>query len=89
MSKFVLYHGSNKKIEKPIFGKGKVYNDYGQGFYCTEHIELAKEWSCNEGVDGFSNEYELDMSGFIGSLYSWKIAVSVYRLLLCVEAFSG
>ena len=63
MSKFVLYHGSNKRIEKPIFGKGKVYNDYGQGFYCTEHIELAKEWSCNEGVDGFSNEYELDMSG--------------------------
>ena len=63
MSKIVLYHGSNKKNEKPLFGKGKVYNDYGQGFYCTEHIELAKEWSCNEGVDGFANEYELDMSG--------------------------
>lgn len=63
MSKIVLYHGSNKKIEKPLFGKGKVYNDYGQGFYCTEHIELAKEWSCNEGVDGFANEYEFDMSG--------------------------
>ena len=63
MSKMVLYHGSNKKIEKPLFGKGKVYNDYGQGFYCTEHIELAKEWSCNEGVDGFANTYELDTSG--------------------------
>ena len=42
MSKIVLYHGSNGKIEKPLFGKGKIYNDYGQGFYCTEHIELAK-----------------------------------------------
>ncbi len=63
MSKTVLYHGSNEKIEKPLFGKGKTYNDYGQGFYCTEHIELAKEWSCNEGVDGFANTYELDTSG--------------------------
>ena len=34
MSKIILYHGSNEKIERPIFGKGKVYNDYGQGFYC-------------------------------------------------------
>ena len=62
MSKIILYHGSNEKIEKPLFGKGKVYNDYGQGFYCTEHIELAKEWSCTEGVDGFANKYELDTS---------------------------
>ena len=60
MGKIILYHGSNEKIEKPLLGKGKVYNDYGQGFYCTEHIEIAKEWSCNEGVDGFSNKYELD-----------------------------
>lgn len=63
MNKIVLYHGSNEKIVKPLFGKGKVYNDYGQGFYCTEHIELAKEWSCNEGIDGFVNAYELDTSG--------------------------
>ena len=61
MNKIVLYHGSNEKIEKPLFGKGKVYNDYGQGFYCTEHMELAKEWACNEGVDGFANKYELDI----------------------------
>ncbi len=60
MSKVILYHGSNEKIEKPVFGKGKTYNDYGQGFYCTEHIELAKEWACNEGVDGFANEYEIE-----------------------------
>lgn len=62
MSKIILYHGSNEKIEKPLFGKGKIYNDYGQGFYCTEHIELAKEWACTEGVDGFANKYELDIA---------------------------
>lgn len=63
MSKMVLYHGSNEKIEKPLLGKGKIYNDYGQGFYCTEHIALAKEWACNEGIDGFANTYELETSG--------------------------
>lgn len=63
MSKITLYHGSVEKIEKPVFGKGKTYNDYGQGFYCTEHIELAKEWACNEGVDGFANKYELETDG--------------------------
>lgn len=63
MNNIILYHGSNEKIEKPLLGKGKIYNDYGQGFYCTEHIELAKEWSCNEGLDGFANAYEFDTSG--------------------------
>lgn len=63
MSKIILYHGSNERIEKPVFGKGKTYNDYGQGFYCTEHPELAKEWACNEGVDGFANKYVIETDG--------------------------
>ena len=59
----IIYHGSNKVIKEPIFGKGKVYNDYGLGFYCTESNELAKEWACNKDSDGYSNKYELDLSG--------------------------
>jgi hypothetical protein len=62
MSKLILYHGSADIIEKPLFGKGKAYNDYGRGFYCTEHIELAKEWACGENIDGFLNKYEIDTS---------------------------
>lgn len=38
-----IYHGSQNKILAPIFGQGKPYNDYGQGFYCTENLELAKD----------------------------------------------
>ena len=60
MSKIVLYHGSPEIIEVPIYGKGKSYNDYGKGFYCTQHIELAKEWACTEGVDGYANRYEIE-----------------------------
>lgn len=63
MSKIILYHGSPEIIQMPEFGKGKSYNDYGRGFYCTEHLELAKEWSCTENADGYANQYELDMTG--------------------------
>lgn len=62
MKKIEMYHGSTKIIECPIFGKGKPNNDYGRGFYCTEHIELAKEWGCEENTDGYANRYEIDLS---------------------------
>jgi len=55
-----IYHGSQYIIEKPEIGKGKVYNDYGLGFYCTQSLELAKEWSCDNGLDGFANCYNLN-----------------------------
>ena len=58
-----IYHGSNKIVEKPIFGEGKPYNDYGLGFYCTEHVELAKEWACSSDSDGYANHYQLNMDG--------------------------
>lgn len=60
MSKLNLYHGSPEIVQKPVLGKGKIYNDYGQGFYCTEHLELAKEWACTENIDGYVNQYEID-----------------------------
>ena len=62
MKKIILYHGSSKVIENPIFGEGKIYNDYGRGFYCTKEIELAKEWASIEGIEGYANKYELDLS---------------------------
>lgn len=58
----ILYHGSVNVIETPEFGKGNPKNDYGLGFYCTENIELAKEWACAENKDGFANKYRADMS---------------------------
>lgn len=45
----------------PQFGVGKPYNDYGQGFYCTESPELAKEWACPVKNDGYCNCYELHL----------------------------
>lgn len=62
MSNLTIYHGSSEIIKTPEYRKGTVYNDYGQGFYCTEHIDLAKEWACTENTDGFVNKYEIDIS---------------------------
>ena len=57
----ILYHGSDKKITKPLYGAGNPRNDYGLGFYCTESVELAKEWACQKNTDGFANQYDLDV----------------------------
>ena len=58
-----IYHGSNKIIEKPLFGFDKTYNDYGLGFYCTEVLDMAKEWGVSKDNDGFANIYELETEG--------------------------
>lgn len=63
MNNLILYHGSPEIIRTPLFGKGKPYNDYGRGFYCTEHLELAKEWACSENTDGYANKYEIETTG--------------------------
>lgn len=59
----ILWHGSEKIIETPRFGFGRVHNDYGLGFYCTESPELAKEWACAGSLDGYANRYEFDQTG--------------------------
>lgn len=61
--KKLLYHGSSEIIRKPEFGYGKAYNDYGLGFYCTEHADMAKEWGVDSDRDGYANCYEIDMQG--------------------------
>lgn len=61
----IIYHGSKDIIEKPEFGKGNQKNDYGLGFYCTENVELAKEWACsNNETNGYANQYEIDLSNY-------------------------
>ena len=63
MAEMILYHGSISIIEQPTFGKGKRHNDYGLGFYCTQSLELAKEWAVEEKRDGYANKYALNLQG--------------------------
>lgn len=60
-----IFHGSSHVIKQPTYGKGNPHNDYGLGFYCTESLELAKEWGASEEADGFANRYSFDTSGLV------------------------
>jgi hypothetical protein len=61
MNKIItIYHGSKQIVEVPVWGMGRKNNDFGLGFYCTENIDLAKEWAVSSLSDGFANRYTLD-----------------------------
>ena len=81
-----VYHGSEKIVERPLFGEGKRNNDFGLGFYCTASEELAKEWAVSSLHDGFSNCYTLDTEYLnirfsTGLRFCWSIGCFQLRCL--------
>ena len=73
-----IYHGSPMEIPKPLLSKGKPNNDYGRGFYCTEDIEMAREWACKgKEPPGFANAYEL----FVDELSILNLSAPGYTIL--------
>ena len=63
MSSIVLCHGSPEIVRKPEYDRGKPYDVYGRGFYCTENIGLSREWTCGENSDGDVNQYAIAPAG--------------------------
>ena len=82
-----VYHGSDHIIEVPAFNGSKRTNDYGYGFYTTEAPELAREWACGAGTNGFSNCYEADLDGLSilnlnapeYNILNWLAVLAKYR----------
>lgn len=61
-----VYHGTKNDALKPLYGRGKLDCDYGQGFYTTPELKLAKEWawsSYTAGDKGYVYTYQLDTTG--------------------------
>ena len=89
MNKITLYHGSPETVERPLLAKSKMSNDYGQGFYCTENLELAKEWASAGNKNGVVNCYELytdgleilDLSDRQYNILHWLALLMKYRTL--------
>ena len=87
-----LFHGSPVRVPAPQQEKCRANNDYGRGFYCTQHPELAKEWACQKGIDGFCNEYLLDESDLVivdlnspdFSILNWLAVLSENRIINAV-----
>lgn len=63
MEPIILYHGSSRVISHPSLLQARPHNDYGRGFYTTRKHDLACEWACQRGHDGFVNEYALWTDG--------------------------
>ena len=57
-----LFHGSDKNIEKPLYGFGRSDCDYGSGFYLCDDKDLAAIWAEQYKDGGFINSYRLDLS---------------------------
>ena len=58
-----LFHGSPKIVEKPELVYSKLNNDFGRGFYCSEDIDLAKEWAVTYERNGYLNKYNIELDG--------------------------
>ncbi len=63
MPEIILYQGSPNKKIIPTYGKGEDRHDYGNGFYLTEDLELAKEWAvCSpKEQNGWVHKYTLEL----------------------------
>ena len=85
----ILFHGSDKIVENPTKSGGRIHNDFGQGFYCTPSLELAREWSCKEYPPSFANHYSFepsfdlrvcDLSGPGYHVLNWLAVLMVNRV---------
>lgn len=57
-----MFHGSARVVQNPSKNGGRIHNDFGQGFYCTPDIGLAREWACTEAPSAFVNHYSFEPS---------------------------
>lgn len=57
----IVYHGSEKEIQKPSYRGSRKGTDFGSGFYCTENLLMAKSW-CALRNGQYVNKYELDLN---------------------------
>jgi len=55
-----MYHYSDIIKLKRVDLNGRKNNDFGLGFYCTQNIEMAKEWAVSPFEDGYSNCYAIN-----------------------------
>lgn len=83
----ILYHGSLKIVNPPVYHGGSSHNDYGYGFYCTEDPEKAKEWACQSNSNGYANRYSfwedglhiVDLNGPGYSILNWLAVLAKHR----------
>ena len=65
MSYKTIYHGSETIVDNPLYHYegSNQHNDYGLGFYCTQNLDMAKEWANRSTRSGYANKYAFNERG--------------------------
>lgn len=92
----ILFHGSDKIVEKPMANYGRNKVDFGQGFYLTSLREQAAKWAkiiaFKNGVGkAYVSEHNLDDSQLssLGSRYKKFIAYDMEWLDYVIDCRNG
>ncbi|MDR1204837.1 MAG: DUF3990 domain-containing protein [Peptococcaceae bacterium] len=75
----VVYHGTDNPDFVPVYNGSGAYNDYGSGLYCTEDIELAREWACK--FQDKKTGYVFSYGAVLDGLNVLRLASSEYTVL--------
>lgn len=92
----ILFHGSDKIVEKPVANYGRNKVDFGQGFYLTSLHEQAVKWAkiiaFKKGLGGaYVCEYSFDESclASLGSRYKKFLAYDMEWLDYVIDCRNG
>ncbi len=60
----ILHHGTDQEINNPIWNNGSRYRDFGQCFYTTYNLAMAKNWAKRRSSNktGVVCHYVIDFS---------------------------
>ena len=85
--KLIVYHGSDKIIDKPAHNGGRKFSDFGLGFYITTNIEMAKSLASRKKEKGsYVNKYMLNTEGLNSLTFdldiNWILFIAFNRGLI-------
>ncbi len=85
--KLIVYHGSDSVIDNPKYNGGRRFSDFGNGFYVTTNIEMAKSWATRKkDKPAYVNKYTLITEGLISLTFDldldWLLFIAYNRGLV-------
>ncbi|MCQ2102756.1 MAG: DUF3990 domain-containing protein [Fibrobacter sp.] len=92
----ILFHGSDKIVEKPVANYGRNKVDFGQGFYLTNIHEQAAKWARiiafkNGTGKAFVSEFNLEEEKLValGNRYKNFMAYDMEWLNYVIDCRNG
>ncbi|WP_194191404.1 DUF3990 domain-containing protein [Clostridium chrysemydis] len=83
----IIYHGSENIIKCPNHNGGRHFSDFGNGFYATTNIEMAKSWATRKrDRKAIINKYIFETEGLKSLTFdldiNWILFIAFNRGLI-------